>query len=313
MTVVMVGAATVLPSNPTLAELATPAHRVPGPADPGAHITLRGLRYKDHATRLALAAAQVALVDARMWDGDRLTVDGNRVAVVVSSNYGNADTVCRAVETIARESTAGTSPMDLPNTSSNVVASSVAIRFGLRGANVMLCNGLTSGLDALFWARMLVRTGRAAQVLAVGVEPDNAVVRRLTGDENVLDGAAAVVVEHPATARERRVPARARYAAYERAAGVDQCLSRLARHASAPAAWYAPEPSAAGTDVLTGLRRHDLARVWGQASGALGVLQCAAAVGHFDGGGAGPVYLVNGGAPERVTAGVVLDAPGAVG
>jgi monoamine oxidase len=38
--------------------------------------------------------------------------------------------------------------MDLPNASSNVVASSVAIRFGLRGPNLMLCNGATSGLDA---------------------------------------------------------------------------------------------------------------------------------------------------------------------
>ncbi|MEU9385167.1 beta-ketoacyl synthase N-terminal-like domain-containing protein, partial [Streptomyces sp. NPDC048279] len=122
-------------------------------ADPVSRLSGRGLRYKDRATKLAMVAARDALRTAALTDdaGD-LTVPGESVGVSASTNYGNVDTVCETVRTIADDSYLATSPMMLPATSSNVVASWVAITHGLRGVNLTLCNGPTSGLDAVNWA-----------------------------------------------------------------------------------------------------------------------------------------------------------------
>ncbi len=64
--------------------------------------------------------ANDALVDADLWNGEQLTVASESVAVMASSNL---DTVCAVADTIATEGVAGTSPMDLPNASSNVITS----------------------------------------------------------------------------------------------------------------------------------------------------------------------------------------------
>lgn len=181
-------------------------------ADPVSRLSGRGLRYKDRATKLAMVAARDALRAAALLDeaGD-LTVPGESVGVSASTNYGNADTVCETVRTIAESTYLGTSPMMLPATSSNVVASWVAITHGLRGANLTLCNGPTSGLDAVNWARLLIGSGRAERMLVVGVEPDNPAVRHVTGVAQeraggvpeLFDGAAALVVESRASAEAR--------------------------------------------------------------------------------------------------------------
>ena len=172
--------------------------------DPAAVLGRRGLLYKDRATQLALCAARGALVDAELLDEEGLAVPGESVGVVVSSNLGNLDTVCAVAATIAAETVARISPMDLPNASSNVVASTLAIRFGLRGPNLMLCNGATGGVDAVYWADVVIRAGRAERVLVVEVETRNEVVERLVGSsDGLLDGAAALVVEDGEAARAR--------------------------------------------------------------------------------------------------------------
>ncbi|MFJ8076265.1 hypothetical protein ACIQ7Q_20530 [Streptomyces sp. NPDC096176] len=42
---------------------------------------------------------------------------------MVSTNLGNADSVCAATDTIAKEGVRGLSPLGLPQTSSNVITS----------------------------------------------------------------------------------------------------------------------------------------------------------------------------------------------
>jgi 3-oxoacyl-[acyl-carrier-protein] synthase II len=313
MTMIATGASVLVGGDAALADLTTPDPVPAEPVDPFARIPRKGLRYKDRATRLALAAAHEALTDAGLLTADGLTVPAESVAVVVSSNLGNVDTICRVVQTIAEEGAARTSPMDLPNASSNVIASSVAIQYGLRGPNLMLCNGATSGLDAVRWARVLLDGGRAGHVLVLGVEPDNDAVRRLTGRERMLDGGAAVVFETAATALARGATARLEVGGYHRAGGVDECLTRLgAGDPTTPAAWYVPEAvdgDALPAGLLPGVPRHDLSHTWGWASGALGVLQCAAAIGRFDRDDTGPFYALNGVAGDDATAGVVLRRP----
>ncbi|WNE97305.1 beta-ketoacyl synthase N-terminal-like domain-containing protein [Streptomyces luomodiensis] len=264
------------------------------PVDPAALIGKKGLRFKDRATQLGLCMAAAALTDAGLLGPRGLLVPGDRVGVVVSSNLGNADTVCRAVATIAEENTGALSPMDTPNASSNIIASEIAIRFGLRGPNLTVCNGVTSGLDALRWARLTLRSGRADHMVVAGVEPDNDVTRRLTG-ARMVDGGAAVVVSR--TDAAGAAAPRVLLGPSFRTEKLPDCVAALADAVPGPAReaaaglWLGPDPSA----VPPGGETADLSG-WGDCSGALGLLHCATAVAWADSGRTEPVYALLGGA-----------------
>lgn len=153
----------------------------------------KGLRYKDEATLLALMAVHRLLGDASRMPAPLR----DRTAVIVSSNFNNIDTVVDVARQIEAEHVDATSAMALPNASSNAVAATISILFQLRGINLMLCNGHDSGIDAFDLGRQLLDSGRAAQVLIVGVEVHNAAVetvfepglKRFHGAAAVLLGA----------------------------------------------------------------------------------------------------------------------------
>ncbi|MFF8712230.1 beta-ketoacyl synthase N-terminal-like domain-containing protein [Streptomyces sp. NPDC015184] len=299
-------------------DLLRPRQASSAPVEPRERLGRKGLRYKDRATQLGYCAARDALREARLLDDEDRAPQGDRIAVVASSNYGNLDTICRTVETIAADTASAASPMDLPNASSNVLASSVAIRFGLTGPNLMLCNGETSGTDAVRWALALLGSGRADQVLVLGAEPDTEPARRLSGLDTAFDGAAALVLETQRTAGSRGARALAGIDRHARGADLSSCLAALGGEgARTPAAWQAPDTaddaSADGAGLLEGVRDLGLAQQWRGASGALGVLQCAASAGWFAAGGAGPVYAVTGGGRTGPAAGLVLVSPGETG
>ena len=164
----------------------------------------KGLRYKERATLLALCAARTALLHACLQDDASPIADGADCGVVIASNTGNLDTVCNAADIIRREHVNATSSMDLPNASSNVVASTVAIRFGLQAMNLMICSGAAASLDALVVAANAIRNGRATRMLVGSVETDGLALRSLLagqrldsveGDAPLLEGAACVVLE----------------------------------------------------------------------------------------------------------------------
>jgi 3-oxoacyl-[acyl-carrier-protein] synthase II len=277
-----------------------------GPADPAApdpvdSLTGRGLRYKDRATRLGMVAARAALADAGLLEVVTPATPDDSFGVVTSSNFGNLDTVCQAVRTIDEHTYLGTSPMMLPATSSNVTASWLAITHGLRGANVTLCNGPTSGLDAVRWARLLITAGRVTRVLVVGVEPDLPEVRHVVDDGGgaLFDGAAAIVLERgdlPATAGAGIRAGIGRYAKCRRAVdAIDAVSPRTGRIGLR----LGPGESAVDAEVC------DLASALPPASGALGVLQVAAATAWLRGGSrTGPALAVCG--DDRTTAALVV-------
>jgi 3-oxoacyl-[acyl-carrier-protein] synthase II len=302
---------------------------VPEPAefDPAARLGRRGLRYKDQATRSGLLAATLALTDAGLldeagqpatdaWDDAAFT---GSFAVVVSSNLGNLDTVCSVADTIDEATVTGTSPMDLPNASSNVIASSVAIRFGMRGPNLTLCNGATSGLDAMYWATRLLASGRADRVLVIGAETVNSVVDALLGGPaRRFDGAAALVVETRAAAAGRgaRPYAVTAGAARETAVTASTRLARQLAGTDDIGLWLAPGEASALRDTARLPAPVDLDDRFGSSSGALGVLQCVAAAAWLASraGAAGSAVpaaamLTCGGAGDDAVASLVLTGP----
>jgi 3-oxoacyl-[acyl-carrier-protein] synthase II len=269
----------------------------------------RGFRYKDRSTKLALVAAKKALDRAGLLDAGGGFTSGATMGVAVSSNFGNLDTVCRVAEVIRAETVDGTSPMDLPNASSNVIASSVAIQFGLRGPNLMVCNGDSSGLDAVYWAGMLTRSGRVERALVIGVETSNPAVLELTG--GMFDGAAALLVESKDSADRRGAEVLATLGGYSRRAGaVEAAVGALAASRPAEVGLLL-----AGTDVrppgAEQAKTHDLETAWGPSSGALGVLECLAGVSWLLQGGSGSVLAVAG-SEDDGSSSLVLQEAGAV-
>lgn len=294
--VVVTGVATAIAGVSGVADLLRPAPaRVDAdPADPVAGLKGRGMRYKDRATKLALCAARDALADA----GLPAAPDADDFGVVVSSNLGNIDTVCQVADTIARETYLGTSPMDLPGTASNVIAAWVAITHGLRGANLTLCNGPTSGLDAMHWARLLIAAGRVSRVLVIGVEPVNEQVRHLTDPagtgRRLFDGAAAVILESSAAAAARAVEPRAVVGRYARRVTPAEAIAEV-RGEDPVKIGYCSLPADGAFDAGADCGGDSgLADRFGVASGALGVLQSVAGVAWFADGGSGSVLAVAG-------------------
>jgi hypothetical protein len=162
------------------------AHDLPGsppepavPADRAAAVLGRkGLLAKEPATRLALCAVHAAFgLPPGLTKPPASEATGT--AVVVASNLGNVETVCAIVDEMRAGSARSVSPLLAPNASSNVIASSIAIRYGFTGPNIMVCSGAAAGLDAVRIALLLLRSGRSSRVVVVGTEPDDAVAGRL--------------------------------------------------------------------------------------------------------------------------------------
>jgi len=126
------------------------------------------------------------------------------------------DTVCSESEIINKEHVDKTSPMNLPVASSNVIPASIAIRFGFKGINLMLCNGSTSGIDAINISAQMLKSGRAEIMIVVGVEPANEITQRLLSncdpDNKEVDNrfrqgelAACLVLEKLQSAQDHRI------------------------------------------------------------------------------------------------------------
>jgi 3-oxoacyl-[acyl-carrier-protein] synthase II len=285
--------------------------RTEGGFDPETGLKGRDLRHKDRASRLAIRASEPALRAARLWDGDATTIDRDRIAVVVSSNLGILDSVCQFADVIAEQTVMGLSSLGLPQTSSNVTAGAVAIRYGLRGPNLTVTNGSTSGLDAIYWARNLIAARRADAALVVGVEPTDDVVLKLLQEQSV-DGAAAVVLESATGAAARGARPLARIGGYTRSAELRGAVTgALAGTDRSLGLWLTDERD--GVESTPGLlagraqpATRDLQARLGRCSGALGVLQVAAATAHLAGDGAGDVLATAGGATGDDAAAALL-------
>ncbi|MDJ0346536.1 beta-ketoacyl synthase N-terminal-like domain-containing protein [Streptomyces sp. H10-C2] len=138
----------------------------------------KGLLGKEPATRLALCAVHRALGLPPGRPTEPLPGAAG-TAVVVASNFGNVETVCTVLTDMRERSGSVVSPMDAPNASSNVIASTIAIWYGFTGPNLTVCSGATAGLDAIRLARLLLLSGRADKAVVVGVEPADPVAARL--------------------------------------------------------------------------------------------------------------------------------------
>ncbi|MBO2445915.1 hypothetical protein J4573_02325 [Actinomadura barringtoniae] len=302
------------------------------PFDPAAIVGRKGLRAKEPSTRLALCAAHAAL---RMPVGSLPPPPrkDHSTGVVVSSNTGNLDTVTSVVRTLRRGSLKDVSPLWAPNASSNVIAGTIAIRFGFAGPNLTVCNGATSGLDAIAAAADLIRAGRADRMIVVGVEPEDDTVRGLFAesakglralpgmlDPDELDGSgagAACVILETGEAADGGVGLLDSFD-HASAGGASLMVKRLVAGCSAgPRLWLTGdqrwtgvrETVAAGLSLWPEAQRPstvDLSGALGDLSGALGVFQIVAACQWLERHPLDSVLMTSGGSWGDDEAGVVI-------
>ncbi|MFG3556656.1 beta-ketoacyl synthase N-terminal-like domain-containing protein [Micromonospora sp. NPDC047557] len=149
----------------------------------------KGLLAKEPSTRLALCAVHRALGRAPKAPRPSGPADP-RTAVVVSSNLGNVATVGDIARRLREGGPREVGPLEAPNASSNVIAGAIAIWFRFGGPNLTVCSGATAGLDAIWLAGLLLRTGRADRAVVVGTEPDDPQAQALHA---ARDGATAAL------------------------------------------------------------------------------------------------------------------------
>ena len=240
-----------------------------GDVDFPALLGSRGLRHMSRGTLALLAASGLALEDAGL--AGETARDGDATGVTAGSATATAGLVAEFDRTTLAEGPQAVNPAIFPQTVWNGASSQVAIRFGLRGANMTVSTGLNSGVDSLLTAVRLIRRGRARVVLAGGFEEITPFFRVLFAREaggaavRLSEGAAVLVLER-------------RSAAAARGAGV---LATIGAGASA----FEPRPGAAGTrlrtivgEVLRAGRCAAPARAWCLGPGAAAAASCPAAV-----------------------------------
>src|SRR5579864_2167084 len=127
----------------------------------------KNLRPLDRLSRLAAAAAKLALDDAG-WTPELLRPC--EAGMALGTMFGAAHTIGQFDRSALTKGPGGVSPLDFPNTVMNAAAGQSAIWHGLTGVNSTITTGITAGLHAIGYGTELIRSGRANVIVAGGAE-----------------------------------------------------------------------------------------------------------------------------------------------
>jgi 3-oxoacyl-[acyl-carrier-protein] synthase II len=280
----------------------------------------------DRATQFALVAAQEAMTDARMASPPD---DATRFGVFAGIGFGGAHTMdnlySRYFETVhaATGKHVVLHPLSVPRMMSNAAAAAVSMRYGLRGASNTYCVACASSAVAIGEALRAIRHGYLDAAIVLGTEamltPGTLMAwnaLRVMAKPDPIDasrscrpfaqnrsgfvlgeGAAALVLESQARARQRSAPVLAELGGYG--------CSSDAEHLTAPTvlgqvaamrqaleeAQLAPQEvqylNAHGTATDAGdvTETQSIHAVWGASAKQLAVSSTKALHGHLIGAG----------------------------
>jgi 3-oxoacyl-[acyl-carrier-protein] synthase II len=252
------------------------------------------------STRFALAAAAMAVADARLSLEE---VAGDRTGLVVSVTHGALGYTAQFHEGLLKEGPQGASPLFFSESVLNASAGNVSIAFGIRGPVHTILGEETAGIQAIGLAGTLLRSHAVDRCLVIGTEERQEIADRVYGELDASGGADAafppgegsaclllVRDDSPADAQGSpllfpEIGARlAGDGAVEKIAGVvGKALSRAGLsagdvgHVVLPTGHYRATTRRALDRCLDApCLRIDLGALTGNARGAAGVLQAAA-------------------------------------
>ena len=132
--------------------------------DPAAYMPKTLARTMDPFMQYAFVAAEEALGDS----GLDIAADPDRVGIVMGTAMDGVTTV--AGTQAAYDAGKRVGPRFVPMTIGNIAAAQISIAHGITGPSMTLNTACSAGGDAIMTAAMLLRTGEADAVLAIGGE-----------------------------------------------------------------------------------------------------------------------------------------------
>jgi 3-oxoacyl-[acyl-carrier-protein] synthase II len=129
----------------------------------------KGLRVLDRSARLICVSASMALQASGLSQADAAEGDPD-LGLVLGTMFGSVHSITSFDWSGLIDGPNLVNPMEFPNTVINSPAGQAAIKHKLRGVNSTISAGLVSGLYAIHYAMEFLRFGRAAALLAGGVE-----------------------------------------------------------------------------------------------------------------------------------------------
>jgi 3-oxoacyl-[acyl-carrier-protein] synthase II len=133
--------------------------------DPAAILGKKGLRSKDRLTLMLLCCIAHDLGR----DLERLS-ERDEVGLVAGTTFSGLNSQIDFTSTYERGGMRALNATTFPNMVLNTAPSQANIWFGLTGMSVTVTNGFTAGLDAVIFAADQLRSGRARQLIAGGVD-----------------------------------------------------------------------------------------------------------------------------------------------
>lgn len=134
--------------------------------DPAAYMPKPLARTMDPFMQYAYVAADEAL----RGSGLAVEAEADRVGIVMGTAMAGVGTVARTQQKFSESGPRHVSPHFVPMIIGNVAAAQVAIAHGIRGPSLTVNTACSAGGDAIMTAAMLIRSGEAEAVLAVGGE-----------------------------------------------------------------------------------------------------------------------------------------------
>lgn len=135
-------------------------------------ITSPQLRRMDRLSRMAVAAARLAMIDAQL---DAAALSGERAGIVFGTALGNIEESGGYLDRVYQRGPAAASPMTFPNLVLNAPAGYIAMELGCTGTNFTVAQAEVSGEHAIALGCDVLRSGRADLVLAGGGDQLSAV------------------------------------------------------------------------------------------------------------------------------------------
>jgi 3-oxoacyl-[acyl-carrier-protein] synthase II len=138
--------------------------------EPERYLVSKERQHVSRAVPLALAAAAEALEDAGI-DTEALDLESRRrFGVMLGTGGGGLEFTERMYALWYAGEEKKASVYTIPSSTHGTLSSELSMRFHLRGASHVLSTGCTSSTDALSYAAMNIRAGRADRILAGGVD-----------------------------------------------------------------------------------------------------------------------------------------------
>ncbi len=197
---------------------------------PQTYLKTGNIRPLDRTGRLALVGVELALADSG-WSAEARAA--RALGLILGTMFCSVKTIAEFDRRALEAGPEYASPMDFSNTVLNAAAGQAAIWEKLRGVNTTIATGATSGLHAIGYGAQLIQRGRADALVTGGAEEvcfesfygffkagrlasANGRAASLApfdaGRNGTLmgEGAAFLVLESAASAKERNAPVLAR-------------------------------------------------------------------------------------------------------